>query len=179
MIIPFHHSFLGKFYPVFSPYILCLTVISILFIMFCFKLTLALISPLNILSSWFWHLVLKIKNYWLLYSFLHPSPASGLVNFSYLFLSVLFFVILSFPYTGWRKKNACFWIYLRFLSLGLPEIKSLLSKTSYSRRSESFHSRRNCNCTTRNVSKCDAELWEEAADVCTARRRPSFRYNFP
>ena len=43
-------------------------------------------------------------------------------------------------------------------SLGLPQIKSLRSKTSYSRRSESFHSRRNCNCATRNVSKCDAEL---------------------
>ena len=47
---------------------------------------------------------------------------------------------------------------LQFLSLGLPQIKSLRSKTSYSRRSESFHSRRNCNCDTRNVSKCDAEL---------------------
>ena len=23
------------------------------------------------------------------------------------------------------------------------------------------------------------ELWEEAPDVCTARRTPSFRYNFP
>ena len=45
-----------------------------------------------------------------------------------------------------------------FLSLGLHQIKSLRSKTSYSRRSESFHSRRNCNCATRNVSKCDAEL---------------------
>jgi len=45
-----------------------------------------------------------------------------------------------------------------FLSLGLPQIKSLRSKTSESRRSESFHSRRNCNCATRNVSKCDAEL---------------------
>ena len=31
-------------------------------------------------------------------------------------------------------------------------------KKLYSRRSESFHSRRNCNCATRNVSKCDAEL---------------------
>ena len=49
-------------------------------------------------------------------------------------------------------------ICVRFLSLGLPQIKSLRSKTSYSRRSESFHSRRNCNCATRNVSKCDAEL---------------------
>jgi len=49
-------------------------------------------------------------------------------------------------------------ICLRFLSLGLPQIKSLRSKTSYSRRSESFRSRRNCNCATRNVSKCDAEL---------------------
>jgi len=29
---------------------------------------------------------------------------------------------------------------LRFLSLGLPQIKSLCSKTSYSRRYESFHS---------------------------------------
>jgi len=70
-------------------------------------------------------------------------------------------------------------ICLRVLSLGLPQIKSLRSKTSYSRRSESFHSRRNCNCATRNVSKCDAELWGEAPDVCTARRTPSFRYNFP
>jgi len=43
--------------------------------------------------------------------------------------------------------------------------KSLRSKTSYSRRSESFHSRRNCNCATTNVSKCDAELWGEAT-VC-------------
>ena len=89
-------------------------------------------------------------------------------------------------YTGWRKKNACplaptltRFICLRFPSLGLPQIKSLRSKTSYSRRSESFHSRRNCNCATRNVSKCDAELWGEAPDVCTARRTPSFRYNFP
>ena len=82
-------------------------------------------------------------------------------------------------HTGWRKKNACFWICLRFLSLGLPQIKSLRSKTPYSRRSESFHTRRNCNCATRNVSKCDAELWGEAPDVCTARRTPSFRYNFP
>ena len=71
------------------------------------------------------------------------------------------------------------YIFLQFLSLGLPQIKSLRSKTSYSRRSESFHSRRNCNCATRNVSKCDAELWGEAPDVCTARRTPSFRYNFP
>ena len=47
---------------------------------------------------------------------------------------------------------------LRFLSLGLPHTKSLRSKTSYSRRSESFHSRRNCNYATRNVSKYDAEL---------------------
>ena len=70
-------------------------------------------------------------------------------------------------------------ICLRFLSLGLPQIKSLRSKTSSSRRNESFHSRRNCNCATRNVSKCDAELWGEAPDVCTARRTPSFRYNFP
>ena len=70
-------------------------------------------------------------------------------------------------------------IFLRFLSLGLPQIKRLRSKTSYSRRSESFHSRRNCNCATRNVSKCDAELWGEAPNVCTARRTPSFRYNFP
>ena len=31
-------------------------------------------------------------------------------------------------------------------------------ETSYSRRSESFYSRRNCNCATRNVSICDAEL---------------------
>jgi len=31
-------------------------------------------------------------------------------------------------------------------------------RTVYSRRSESFHSRRNYNCATRNVSKCDAEL---------------------
>ena len=49
-------------------------------------------------------------------------------------------------------------ICLQFLSLGLPQIKSLRSKTSYSRRSSSFHSRRNCNCATRNVGKCDAEL---------------------
>jgi len=49
-------------------------------------------------------------------------------------------------------------ICLRFISLGLPQIKSLRSKTSYSQRSESFHSQRNCNCATRNVSKCDAEL---------------------
>ena len=80
--------------------------------------------------------------------------------------------------TEWRKKNVCFWICLRFLSLRLPQIKSLRSKTSYSRRSESFHSRRNCNCATRNVSKCDAELWREAPDVCTAKRAPSFRYSF-
>jgi hypothetical protein len=52
-------------------------------------------------------------------------------------------------------------IYLRFLSLRLPQIKTLRSKTSYSRRSEIFHSWRNCNCATRNVSKCDAELWGE------------------
>ena len=55
-------------------------------------------------------------------------------------------------------------ICLRFLSLWLPQIKSPRSKTSYSRRSESFHSRRNCNCATRNVSKCDAELWGETPD---------------
>jgi len=42
-------------------------------------------------------------------------------------------------YTGWRKKSACplaptltRFICLRFLSLGLPQIKSLRSKTSYS-----------------------------------------------
>jgi len=87
-------------------------------------------------------------------------------------------VIVLFEYTEWRKKNACFLICLRFLSLGLPQIKSLRSKNSYSRRSESFHSRRNCNCATRNVSKCDAELWGEAPEVCTARRTASFRYNF-
>jgi len=81
-----------------------------------------------------------------------------------------------FLYKG-RKKNAGFIICLRFLSLELPQIKSLRSKTSYSRRSESFHSRRNCNYVTR--SKCDANLWREVPDVCTARRTPSFRYNFP
>ena len=62
---------------------------------------------------------------------------------------------------GGAKRTHIFlngYICLRFLSLGLPQIKSLRSKTSYSRRSESFHSRRNCNCATRNVSKCDAEL---------------------
>jgi len=69
-------------------------------------------------------------------------------------------------------------ICLRFLSLGSPQIKSLHLKTSYSRRSESFHSQRNCNCATRNISKCDAELWGEAPPVCTARRTPSFLYNF-
>ena len=56
------------------------------------------------------------------------------------------------------SKFCITFICLRFLSLGLPQIKSLRSKTSYSQRSESFHSRRNCNCATRNVSKCDAEL---------------------
>jgi len=82
-------------------------------------------------------------------------------------------------YTEWRKKNACF-RYLPVISfLGLPQIRSLRSKTSYIRRSESFHSRRNCNCATRNVSKCDAELLGEAPDVCTATRTPSFRYDFP
>ena len=80
---------------------------------------------------------------------------------------------------GGAKRTHVFDICLRFLSLGLPQIKCLRSKTSYSRRSESFHSRRNCNCATRNVSKCDAELWGEAPDVCTARRTPYFRYNFP
>ena len=39
--------------------------------------------------------------------------------------------------------------------------------------------RRNCNCATRNVGKCDAELCGEAPGVCTAIRTPSFRYNFP
>jgi hypothetical protein len=73
------------------------------------------------------------------------------------------------------KWGICLW----FLSLGLPQIKSLRSKTSYSRRSESFHLRRNCSCATRNVSKCAAELWGKAPDMCTARRTPSFRYNFP
>ena len=81
--------------------------------------------------------------------------------------------------TGWRKRTHFFNICLRFLSLGLPQIKSLRLKTSYIRWSESFHSRRNRNCATRNVSKCDAELWGEAPDVCMARRTPSFRYNFP
>jgi len=76
---------------------------------------------------------------------------------------------------GGAKRTYVFYICLRFLSLGLPQIKSLRSKTLYSRRSESFHSRRNCNCATRNVSKCDAELWGEAPDMCTARRTPSFR----
>jgi len=80
---------------------------------------------------------------------------------------------------GGAKRTHVFLICLRFLSLGLPQIKSLRSNTSYSRRSGSFHSRRNCNCATRNVSKCDAELWGEAPDVCMARRTPSFRYNFP
>jgi len=65
-------------------------------------------------------------------------------------------------------------IFLRFICLGLHQIKSLRSKTSYSQRSESFRSRRNCNCATRNVSKCDAELWGEAPDVCTARRNAIF-----
>ena len=59
---------------------------------------------------------------------------------------------------GGANITHVFDICLRFLSLGLPQIKILLSKTSYSRRSESFHSRRNCNCATRKVSKCDAEL---------------------
>ena len=50
-------------------------------------------------------------------------------------------------------------IYLPTISFfGVTQIKSLHSKTSYSRQSESLHSRRNCNCATRNVSKCDAEL---------------------
>ena len=80
---------------------------------------------------------------------------------------------------GGAKRTNVFYICLRFLSLGLPQIKSLRTKTSYSRRSESFHSRRNCNCATRNVSKCDAELWGEAPNVCTARRTPSYRHNFP
>ena len=40
----------------------------------------------------------------------------------------------------------------------LSQIKSVRSKTSYSRRIESSHSRINCNYATRNVSKCDAEL---------------------
>ena len=40
----------------------------------------------------------------------------------------------------------------------LSQIKSVHSKTSYSRRIESSHSRINCNCATRTVSKCDAEL---------------------
>ena len=57
-----------------------------------------------------------------------------------------------------KERMFFFYICLRFLSLVLPQIKSLRSKTSYSRRSESFHSRRNCNCAARNVSKCDAEL---------------------
>ena len=66
-----------------------------------------------------------------------------------------------FIYRVAQKERMFFkWVVvcLRFLSLGLPQIKNLRSKTSYSRRSESFHSRRNCNCATRNVSKCDAEL---------------------
>ena len=70
--------------------------------------------------------------------------------------------------TAFRRCNLATtfirFIYLRFLSLGLPQIKSLHSKTSYSRRAESSRSRRNCNCATRNVSKCDAELWGEAPD---------------
>jgi len=80
---------------------------------------------------------------------------------------------------GGAKRTHVFDICLWFLSLGLPQIKSLRSKTSYTQRSESFHLRRNCNCATRNVSKCDAELWGEAPDVCMARRTPSFQYNFP
>ena len=106
------------------------------------------------------------------------SVADGRIN--------LLFPVTGHSYTsdstGWRKKNACFWNgynCLQFLSLGLPQIKSLCSKTLHSRRSESFHSRKNCNFVTRNVSKCDAELWGEAPDVCMARRTPSFRYNFP
>jgi len=50
------------------------------------------------------------------------------------------------------------WVVVGRVSFGLSQIKSLRSKTSYNRRSESFHLRRNCNCATRNVCKCDAEL---------------------
>ena len=68
-----------------------------------------------------------------------------------------------------QKESIAFWDVLwpprsphlsawDFFLWGLPQIISLRSETSYSRRSESFHSRRNCNCATRNVSKCDAEL---------------------
>ena len=108
----------------------------------------------------------------------HQIATTSIID-HHIFYYIFHFLIDVGSYTGWRKKNGCFLICLRFLSVGLPQIKSLRSKTSYSRRSESFHSRRNFNCATRNVSKCDAELWGEAPDVCTARRTPSFLYNFP
>ena len=59
--------------------------------------------------------------------------------------------------TGWRKKRMFF---------NLPEVsffrvtsnQILRSKTSFIRRTQSSHSRRNCNCATRIVSTCDAEF---------------------
>ena len=49
-------------------------------------------------------------------------------------------------------------ICLRFLSLGLPQIKVYVRKPRTVDDLKSFHSRRNCTCATRNVSKCDVEL---------------------
>jgi hypothetical protein len=62
---------------------------------------------------------------------------------------------------------------LRFLSLGLPQIKSLLrSKTLNSRRSESFHSTRNCNCATSNVM----QNFEERLRICVRQKGRHLSY---
>ena len=61
-------------------------------------------------------------------------------------------------------------ICLRFLSLGLPQIKSLRSKTSYSRRSESYHSRRNCNCATKKKMLVNVmQNFEERLRMCVRK----------
>ena len=139
MVLPFQHTFLGKFCPVF----LLKSVAIILFITLCFKLTLALTSPLNILSSFlflfpsiFWHLVLKHKNYWLLYSSIHTSCSSRLFNFSYLFICLaLFFLILPFSYICSRYDFFSFERALqRWVLIAYILCKRLFSQSNLQRR---------------------------------------------
>jgi len=117
--------------------------------------------------------------------YLHLNYTHVLFLFLHLFYSHTIYIYIYVHTHRVAQKERMFlkWVVVGRLKVGnlptLPQIKSLRSKTSYSRRSESFHSRRNCNCATRNVSKCDVELRGEAPDVCTARRTPSFWYNFP
>jgi len=63
-------------------------------------------------------------------------------------------VVTRFGDVPWPPRSTRF-VCLRFLSLGLPQIKRLRFENLVQ---STIHSRRNCNCATRNVSKCDAEL---------------------